>query len=200
MRFGRAKGFRVILGVLRGLDLVWESATPTTHIWEKSPKISRFFVGGWLPYQDGETELWEVNVNIEPGSPWGTWVSLVWVGSGRMPVGRRMNEWLLSISGEMPRRSVKLLNLTIPLNRIARIFSKIASLRKCLENSYYCMEMLFWNTFSTFLPGLSSTCYENCDWVGVSLSLGQMAVVLLQNQRERNTKVKHFKLIFSYRS
>ena len=58
------------------------------------------------------------------------WVSLVGVGSGRMPAGRRMNEWLLSISGEMPRRSVKLLNLTIPLNRIARIFSKTASLQE----------------------------------------------------------------------
>ena len=46
VRFGKTKGeiwiengdFRGDLGgVLRGLDLVWESATPPTHIWEKSP-------------------------------------------------------------------------------------------------------------------------------------------------------------------
>ena len=30
-------------GVLRGLDLVWKSATPPTHIWERSPKKKRFF-------------------------------------------------------------------------------------------------------------------------------------------------------------
>ena len=30
-------------GVLKGLDLVWESATPPTHIWERSPKKNRFF-------------------------------------------------------------------------------------------------------------------------------------------------------------
>ena len=30
-------------GVLKGLDLVWESATPPTHIWERSPKKKRFF-------------------------------------------------------------------------------------------------------------------------------------------------------------
>ena len=30
-------------GVLRGLGLVWESATPPTHIWERSPKKTRFF-------------------------------------------------------------------------------------------------------------------------------------------------------------
>ena len=50
LRFERTKGeirvekgdFRVIWGVLRGLDLVWESATPPTHIWERSPK-KRFF-------------------------------------------------------------------------------------------------------------------------------------------------------------
>ena len=28
---------------MRGLDLVWESATPPTHIWEKYPKKKRFF-------------------------------------------------------------------------------------------------------------------------------------------------------------
>ena len=46
MRFGRTKGeIRVekgdflgwFGGVLRGLDLVWESATQPNHIWEKSP-------------------------------------------------------------------------------------------------------------------------------------------------------------------
>ena len=42
-----AKGdFRGDLGGgLRGLDLVWESATPPTHIWEKSPPKKFFFVG-----------------------------------------------------------------------------------------------------------------------------------------------------------
>ena len=33
-------------GVLRGLDLVWESVTPPTHIWERSPKKNVFF---WQP-------------------------------------------------------------------------------------------------------------------------------------------------------
>ena len=33
-------------GVLRGLDLVWESATPPTHIWERSPKKNGLF---WKP-------------------------------------------------------------------------------------------------------------------------------------------------------
>ena len=60
VRFGRTKGeirvkkghFRGDLGGLRGLDLVWESATPPTHIWEKSPKQNifvfffLFFLGG----------------------------------------------------------------------------------------------------------------------------------------------------------
>ena len=34
-------------GVLRCLDLVWELATPPTHIWERSPKKKRFFF--WQP-------------------------------------------------------------------------------------------------------------------------------------------------------
>ena len=33
-------------GDLRGLDLVWESATPPTHIWEISPKKISFILGG----------------------------------------------------------------------------------------------------------------------------------------------------------
>ena len=28
---------------MKGLDLVWESATPPTHIWERSPKKKGFF-------------------------------------------------------------------------------------------------------------------------------------------------------------
>ena len=37
--FGRKRRFSGQFGgVLRGLDLVWESATPPTHIWERSPK------------------------------------------------------------------------------------------------------------------------------------------------------------------
>ena len=55
MRFGKTKGeiwvekgnFRGDLGgVLRGLDLVWESAT---HIWERSPKKKRFFLFDSFP-------------------------------------------------------------------------------------------------------------------------------------------------------
>ena len=55
MRFGKTKGeiwvkkgdFRSNLGgVLRGLNLVWESATPPTHIWERYPK-KMFFL--YLP-------------------------------------------------------------------------------------------------------------------------------------------------------
>ena len=41
--------FRVILGVLRGLDLVWESPT---RIWEKSPKKKSFF--GRLPLEGAQ--------------------------------------------------------------------------------------------------------------------------------------------------
>ena len=51
MRFGKTKGeiwvekgdFR---GDLRGLDLVWESATPPTHTWERFPKKISFILGG----------------------------------------------------------------------------------------------------------------------------------------------------------
>ena len=52
MRFGRTKGeIQVEKGdfqgdlvfLLRVLDRVWESATPPTHTWEKSPKKSFFF-------------------------------------------------------------------------------------------------------------------------------------------------------------
>ena len=48
MKFGSKKAiFGVIWGVLRGLDLVWESATPPTHLWEESPqKILFLFVWG----------------------------------------------------------------------------------------------------------------------------------------------------------
>ena len=35
-------------GDLRGLDLVWESASPPTHIWERSPKKKRFFTPSLL--------------------------------------------------------------------------------------------------------------------------------------------------------
>ena len=47
--FGRTKGeIRVEKGVFRELDLVWESATPPTHIWERSPKKTVF---GYPPLQ-----------------------------------------------------------------------------------------------------------------------------------------------------
>ena len=34
---------------MRGLDLVWESAPPPPHIWERYPKKKRFFFGSF-PY------------------------------------------------------------------------------------------------------------------------------------------------------
>ena len=47
-------------GVLRALDLVWESATPPTHIWERTPKIFFFFTPSlraewqdWIPPPSG---------------------------------------------------------------------------------------------------------------------------------------------------
>ena len=47
MKFGSKKAiFTVICFFLRDLDLVWKSATPPTHIWEKSPKKNIFFFGG----------------------------------------------------------------------------------------------------------------------------------------------------------
>ena len=53
MRFGSTKGeirvkkgdFRGDLFFFRGLDLVWESATPSTHIWESFPKKNVFLNG-----------------------------------------------------------------------------------------------------------------------------------------------------------
>ena len=48
MKFGSKRAiFGVIFFFFRGLDLVWESATPTTHIWERSPKKKRFFFGSF---------------------------------------------------------------------------------------------------------------------------------------------------------
>ena len=56
MRFGRTKGeiqvekgdfqgdLVFFIRVLRDLDLGWESATPPTHIWERSPKKNVFFI------------------------------------------------------------------------------------------------------------------------------------------------------------
>ena len=57
VRFGKTKGeiwvekgdFRGNLGGgLRGLDLVWESATQPTHIWERYPKKNVFFLAASL--------------------------------------------------------------------------------------------------------------------------------------------------------
>ena len=57
VRFGRTKGeiwvakrrfLRWFEGVLKGLDLVWESATPPTHIWERSPKKNGIFLASSL--------------------------------------------------------------------------------------------------------------------------------------------------------
>ena len=52
VRFGKTKGeiwvekgdFRGDLFFFRGLDLVWDSATPPTHIWERSPKKKVVFL------------------------------------------------------------------------------------------------------------------------------------------------------------
>ena len=45
VKFGR-KGqlSRWFWGVLRGLDLFWESATPPTHIWERCPKKTGTYI------------------------------------------------------------------------------------------------------------------------------------------------------------
>ena len=51
--FGKTKGeiwvkkgdFQGDLFFFRGLDLVWESATPSTHIWESFPKKNVFLNG-----------------------------------------------------------------------------------------------------------------------------------------------------------
>ena len=44
MKFGSKKAiFGVICFFLRGLHLVWESATPPTYIWERSPQKKTFF-------------------------------------------------------------------------------------------------------------------------------------------------------------
>ena len=52
VRFGKTKGQKRrfsgwFAGILRGLDLVWESATPPsgppTHIWERSPNFLNAF-------------------------------------------------------------------------------------------------------------------------------------------------------------
>ena len=68
VRFGKTKGeiwvekgdFRGDLFFFRGLDLVWESATPPTHIWERSPKKKVFFTPSlraewqdWIPPPSG---------------------------------------------------------------------------------------------------------------------------------------------------
>ena len=41
---------------MRGLDLVWESATPPTHIWERSPKKNGVFLAASLSMRRGEGE------------------------------------------------------------------------------------------------------------------------------------------------
>ena len=48
-RKGRFSGW--FGGVLRGLDLVWESATPPTHIWERSPKKTCFFTPSLMTWE-----------------------------------------------------------------------------------------------------------------------------------------------------
>ena len=52
MKFGSKKTiFEVIWG---GLDLIWESATPPTHIWERFPNYKK----GILQIQVGSTMGW----------------------------------------------------------------------------------------------------------------------------------------------
>ena len=58
MKFGSKKAiFGVICFFFRGLDLVWESATPPTHIWERYPK-KKFFGGGQLPLSNDLQVSW----------------------------------------------------------------------------------------------------------------------------------------------
>ena len=47
LKFGSKKAIFAV--ILRGLGLVWESATLPTHIWERSPKKNVFFYT--FPYQ-----------------------------------------------------------------------------------------------------------------------------------------------------
>ena len=51
MKFGSKKAIfgGDLWGGLRGLDLVWKSDTPPTHIWENFPKFNLFFWGGGFP-------------------------------------------------------------------------------------------------------------------------------------------------------
>ena len=54
VKFGSKRG--QFGGFLRGLDLVWESATAPTHIWERYPKKTVFF---WQPpYKKKMFFLW----------------------------------------------------------------------------------------------------------------------------------------------
>ena len=73
MGFGKTKGeirvkkrdFRGNLGGwLRGLDLVWESATPPTHIWKNFKKKTFFFET--FPYSP-------VHVRTTVSKPWNRW-------------------------------------------------------------------------------------------------------------------------------
>ena len=49
---------------MRCLDLVWELATPPTHIWERSPKKKRFFFGSF-PKSDDEEDLTQSSTSIK---------------------------------------------------------------------------------------------------------------------------------------
>ena len=49
---------------MRGLDLVWESATPPTHIWERSPKKKRVFFGSFPIVEVGEPDMAKSNISL----------------------------------------------------------------------------------------------------------------------------------------
>ena len=76
------------VGVLRGLDLVWESATPPTHIWEKSPKKTLFFFvffGGGASLSGAGVHLNNICTKVPSDKEGGGWGGEAACGGG---VGR----------------------------------------------------------------------------------------------------------------
>ena len=78
VRFGNTKGEILVKKgnfrgdfFLRGLYLVWESATPPTHIWERFPRKNDFF--GTFPYTF-MPNLFPVAVDVK-WSNWGSWTT-----------------------------------------------------------------------------------------------------------------------------
>ena len=68
------------------MDLVWESATPPTHIWERPPKKNVFFYsfpklepprnGGKFIQQDGRKASANAVINLDKEGYQGFWISI----------------------------------------------------------------------------------------------------------------------------